>query len=70
MLQKAEEGKQFIENNEKASEASHMLRKSVQEALTEVTGGRLDGLEESIVSNVFGLIAATTIAASTYAYMI
>lgn len=53
-----------------AKETSSKLRKTVTKALTEVTGGRLDGLEESIVSNVFGLIAATTIAASTYAYII
>jgi hypothetical protein len=70
VLQKAEEGKQFIEKNAMASEASHKLRKSVEQALTEATGGRLDGLEESIVSNVFGFIAAATVAVSTYAYMI
>ena len=37
--------------------------------MVEVTGGKLDGLEEGIVSNVFGFVAASMVAASTYAYM-
>ena len=59
-----------MDSNTITSEATHKLRKQAQQALVEVTGGKLDGLEESIVSNVFGFVAAVMVAVSTYAYMI
>lgn len=51
-------------------DATSKLKKQAQQALVEVTGGKLDGLEESIVSTVFGFVAASMVAVSTYVYMI